>query len=234
MNLFRSHITRLFDAAGRENRKPFWLWYLVVYACIYALQTVIMIPTMFLMMGRIAPLMQAAATTDPLTGKPVPPDPAVVMGAMGPMMYAIFGIVLFVVIVQLVLVTAAAVRRLHDRDWSGRWLAPLIALQLGVVAAMMVVFPTMFSHLPPPGSTAPPPPGFFIGFGLMSLTSMVQLGYMIFMIVLLCLPGTVGPNRFGADPLEGQRMPEAGWPPAPPRTTATIVPSAMREPPPLA
>ena len=74
------------------------------------------------------------------------------------------------------MVVSAAVRRLHDRDLSGGWLAGLM-----VLLALALLSPA----LDPSGT---------VGFvaGVAGLVAFVAL------LVQLVLPGTLGPNRFGA------------------------------------
>lgn len=227
MNLFGSHITRLLDFTGRENRKPFWLWFLIVYGIQYAVQTVLMLPTMLWMMPRLQAVVPPPGTT-------VEPDPAAVFAVMIPMFRIMGGVMVVMVLLYLALLSAALVRRLHDRDMAGWWALPAGLFQLAAPVSMIVALPALFGAFATLPKGAEPPAQLFTWFVAFGIYGFVGAVVMIALLVLLVLPGTTGPNRFGTDPLEGQRMPAGGWPPAPPRTTATIVPSAMREPPPLA
>jgi uncharacterized membrane protein YhaH (DUF805 family) len=87
------------------------------------------------------------------------------------------------VVAFLVAVLALAARRLHDRGKSAWWLlimyVPLVVLSgLGQVASI---------SSPEAGA----------GFALLSLPFSVWI-----LVELGCLRGTVGPNRFGPDPLQ--------------------------------
>ena len=75
---------------------------------------------------------------------------------------------------------AVAVRRLHDIDRSGWWLAlPLIVV--GIFSAMLLLFAVRNVALP---------------------IMMVFIAICIFVVLIywFCQPGTLGPNRYGADP----------------------------------
>lgn len=76
----------------------------------------------------------------------------------------------------------AAVRRLHDRNMRGWWLL----LPIGAV----------FFWLLSGGPAAPQNP----------LTSLVSLSMSLAYLIILCLPGKNGPNRFGPDPLVDNNM----------------------------
>jgi uncharacterized membrane protein YhaH (DUF805 family) len=101
---------------------------------------------------------------------------------------ALIGILVLFVLYVIVLVSSIAVgvKRLHDRDKSGWWLLLFFLLPavLGGIGQSM-------------GDS---PVGLLLG--------LVSLAIYIWMFVeLACLRGTVGPNRFGPDPLEGSGVP---------------------------
>ena len=79
---------------------------------------------------------------------------------------------------------AAAVRRLHDINKSGKILLLLLILSFMVPYAI-------FSSLP-------------AAYVVVRLLCLVFSGVFIWMIVLLCTKGTEGPNKYGADPLAGE------------------------------
>lgn len=83
-------------------------------------------------------------------------------------------------VISLVLLPAnlgVTVRRLHDRNMSGWWLLlPLISLVLGIL-----------------GGNAGP--------GQNPAIAILSLGLCLVYLIILCMPGTTGPNRFGPDPL---------------------------------
>jgi uncharacterized membrane protein YhaH (DUF805 family) len=103
-------------------------------------------------------------------------------------MVPLIGIALYVVysIVALIAGIAVGVKRLHDRNKSGWWLALfyLVPAALGGIGAVS-------------GSDA-----------IATLLALVSTGIFIWAFVeLICLRGTVGPNQYGPDPLEGIGVP---------------------------
>ncbi len=84
---------------------------------------------------------------------------------------------------------AVAVRRLHDTDRSGWWLMLYVGPYLLMIVVQLLVF-------------AAQSPGLIVINGLLSLVWLVAA---IVLIVFMCLPGTVGANRFGPDPMYPDR-----------------------------
>lgn len=91
-------------------------------------------------------------------------------------------------LVTLVPWLAVTVRRFHDTNRSGWWLLVLL-----LAIAMAVVF-TIFAY----GSLGGAPTSYSFAGG--ALLAVVILGAFITMLVFMVLPGTDGPNRYGADP----------------------------------
>lgn len=87
---------------------------------------------------------------------------------------------------------AVSVRRLHDLDRTGWWLAAFFLpfVVVGIWAAVTVV-----SFLPttPPAPSGPLLVGFIIAIVVMLILAIVMLVFMV-------TSGTEGPNRFGPDP----------------------------------
>lgn len=86
---------------------------------------------------------------------------------------------------------AVTCRRLHDLDYSGWWQAAVYLLPIVFIGFLVMTF------------------GFAIlGNPLAAGTSMILaflaivIFYLGFFVILSCIRGTKGPNRFGADPLE--------------------------------
>lgn len=71
------------------------------------------------------------------------------------------------------------VRRLHDRDLSGGWV--LLPIVLALLATLSEV----------------------ISFALLALFDLLIFGVYLAFLIILCLPGKPGVNRFGANPLYG-------------------------------
>jgi uncharacterized membrane protein YhaH (DUF805 family) len=84
---------------------------------------------------------------------------------------------------------AVTIRRLHDINRSGWW---LLALTVFWAVGAFVVMGMAFSDLAYPEV-------FVIGWAVIA-----QLVWLVF-IVALCLRGTRGNNRFGPDPLAGEK-----------------------------
>lgn len=88
---------------------------------------------------------------------------------------AIFGSVVYLLLLPPNL--GATVRRLHDRDLSGWWL--LAPIGAAVLLALL-------------------------GIGQSAAASVVSLAISLCYLVILCLPGKPGPNRFGPAPEEAE------------------------------
>jgi uncharacterized membrane protein YhaH (DUF805 family) len=110
---------------------------------------------------------------------------AIVVASFTAVTLPIIGLLVFIPVLVLGLWAgmAVAVRRLHDRNKSGWW---LLAMYLP---------PTLFSIVGELASVSNPEAG--SGVALLgvpfSIWAFVELG---------CLKGTIGPNRFGDDPLQ--------------------------------
>jgi uncharacterized membrane protein YhaH (DUF805 family) len=96
-----------------------------------------------------------------------------------PMMIAVTG-------VFVVLVAAAVARRLHDRDKSGFWgLLPLPFLVAGFVL-MPLVSESFLANTPNFGL-----------FFLLFFNNVLYLALLLYLAIILAMPGTSGANRFG-------------------------------------
>src|SRR6185437_2885245 len=80
--------------------------------------------------------------------------------------------------------TAAGIKRLHDRDQSGWWM--LVFWGVGAIVDLLQETATTSSSK------------FILGVGSLAVTVWV-------IVELGCLRGTVGPNRFGDDPLPSHK-----------------------------
>lgn len=203
MSLLGRHLKGLFDFSGRENRQPFWLWILIVYIAQFVVMTIAMIPLMMSWFDQMMPAMQG----DP---HKFDNDPQAVFQLMMPMMQNMIMVMFVIAVLFLALTVAAVVRRLHDSGRSGWWASPYYAMQIVSPIVMASIFPRYFTVMATMTSAKPgsPPdmtnPAFQQAMQSMSLLSLVNtLGFaiLVMMIVFLVLPGTVGTNRFGDDPL---------------------------------
>lgn len=93
---------------------------------------------------------------------------------------------------------AVTIRRLHDTDRTG-WLifVPLLA---SIAAIGIMVFGTLISMFSSGGLI------------LVLAAAFLPLVASIWFLVLLCLPGSHGDNRFGPDPVPNRRRPQPAHP----------------------
>ena len=202
MNLISSHLTRLFDFSGRENRQPFWLWVLVTYGVQMVLTFALMIPMMIGMIDRMQGLQrydQAYLNAHPEIA------PQVMLTAMLPFFRTFFLLMAAVVLVMALLLAAAVTRRLHDTGRSGYWALPWAILQIATLAGYALLFPRFFAVA---GSLGPNPTPeasnaafaavmpLFAGVWVANMAGFV---FMVVLIVFLAQRGTIGPNRYGDD-----------------------------------
>lgn len=170
---------RYFEFSGRSRRKEYWLFTLFYFVVSFTLSIL-----QFAIGGN--------ALLSPGFGSTGANETALAsLGVIG--------------IVQLILVLgcffpslAVSVRRLHDTNRRGWWLlAPLVPYVViigAVVAGMSAVL--MGARGAGFGGDGPP-------VAMFAIVGISLLAFMILAIVLLvfmCLEGTRGPNRFGADP----------------------------------
>ena len=84
---------------------------------------------------------------------------------------------------------AVSVRRMHDRGWSGWWIA--LGWCLWPVMIGVAILDESNGELDADGGPFP-----------LIFASVAIFSYFIFLVVHFCLPGTKGNNRFGPDPLQ--------------------------------
>jgi uncharacterized membrane protein YhaH (DUF805 family) len=88
---------------------------------------------------------------------------------------------------------SVAVRRLHDVNYSG-WLIGGFFIALTVVLSMFI---GLFIGVPRGGD-----PNFATPLGVAVIAGLVMLfGWVIWLFVLTLLRGTIGPNKYGDDPM---------------------------------
>jgi uncharacterized membrane protein YhaH (DUF805 family) len=204
MNLLTRHLIGIADFQGRENRQPFWLWILIVYIVQFVVMMIAMVPLMMSWVDQMTPAMQ----DDPHR---LDNDPQALFQLMMPMMQNMIMVTIVVALLFFVLTVAAVVRRLHDGDRSGWWSTPYYAMQIASPIVMASLFPRYFTMMASMMAAKPgsPPdignPAFQQAMQSMTMISLVNIlsfAILVMMIVFLVLPGTVGPNRFGDDPLK--------------------------------
>jgi len=108
-------------------------------------------------------------------------------------------------IVQIWISLAAGAKRLHDLNRTGAWLvlfvgAPFVLLGIFIAyAAATLDFNAILA-----GQTPSEPELMKIG-GVTAILGLIWLALAIWSLIWFgCLRGTVGPNQYGQDPLEGK------------------------------
>lgn len=183
---------RLADFRGRDRRGRFWPYALVVAVLLYVGMAAAMIPTMsgfFEEATRYAAENpeQVAVTAGPGQYSIRINDPE---AELMPDMSGLFWAVRLVFAAAGILLAAAVTRRLHDTGRPGWWgLPPLV---FGAIAS--IFFPWVMERLMQSDEAALGP------FFLLFANNVLYIVSLIGLIVLLCLKGTVGSNRYGPEP----------------------------------
>jgi uncharacterized membrane protein YhaH (DUF805 family) len=98
--------------------------------------------------------------------------------------------------ILILLAWAAVARRMHDVDWSGRWMTAYVVATFIFIALFFCFYAAAMT----PGSE----PQFGIMIPAMAVSMIANvLGLLI--LVICVLEGTRGDNRFGPDPLDKTR-----------------------------
>lgn len=191
MKLFSGHFSGLLKFTGRENREPFWLWVLIVYAVQTGITMIASIPLYVWMFQRIG---HAVATNNPDEMK----DQAAMFHDMAPLMIWLGLVSAVLGVVFMLLIAAAVVRRLHDGNRTGWWALPVALLNiLSQVSSLAMLAAGKLTPVPGKPFAAAQQ-----SFGLIQFAALLAL---VILVVVLILPGTDGDNRFGPDPLAGDR-----------------------------
>jgi uncharacterized membrane protein YhaH (DUF805 family) len=107
-------------------------------------------------------------------------------------------------IIQLWITLAAGAKRLHDLNRSGGWLVLFIAAPILLVAVFFVYAGATGGTALLAGQTPSDTELMRIG-GVAAILGLIWLALAIWALVWFgCLRGTVGPNQYGPDPLEGK------------------------------
>jgi len=164
----------MFNFSGRARRAEYWWYFLFVMIMSFILQGALIYWLMTHPQYSVAFRSEAAMQT-------------VLKQYQGDMLrwsgYYFVGTLFLYWLPQL----AVTVRRLHDTGRSGWWMFKPILI--GIAAAIGLGFVSVFL-----GGGTPSP-----ALALMAATA--PLACSIWYIVVLCLPGTHGTNRFGPDPV---------------------------------
>lgn len=173
---------RYFDFRGRSRRREYWMFVLFQLLVTVAL-------------GLFQGVFGAGGDLVSAGPGPLPRQEGFAFGAVmgGSVVATLFALANFVPNLSV------SVRRLHDRNLRGWWLAVPLGLY-GVAGGL--VFGSLGAGIGGSGTAAA---GLAIAAMLLGL---VALASAIGFIVVLCLPGTAGTNRFGPDPKAGQTLGE--------------------------
>jgi uncharacterized membrane protein YhaH (DUF805 family) len=180
----RYNLANLFRFSGRDGRGTFWPYAIAVFLTSMAVDILLFIPVMTDMMQRMMIYMRDHPEGFP---QPAPGQIQALPPGLMPDMSRMFVPTTIVSVVSLLLLAAAVVRRLHDRDRTGWWGAlplPFQAVGLAVAPAMMKAM-TAYPSRPLPLTI------------WTSLNSLCFWCAFIVLIVMLVGESTNGPNRFG-------------------------------------
>ena len=161
-------LRRYADFQGRSRRKEYWL-----YSLLIILLYIVLLTILFAVAGTQLMTMGAGQT-----------DPEALIrlfATLGPIL-GIMGIVYLALLVPSI---AVGVRRLHDIDRTGWWVALPTGLSL---VQILVSFAFAVGGV---GST---------GAIVSLILSLASLAASVVVLVFTVLDGTRGPNRFGPDP----------------------------------
>jgi uncharacterized membrane protein YhaH (DUF805 family) len=182
----RHNMANLLRFSGRDNRASFWPWAIAVYLLSMLLGFLFVLP----LIGEMMQGMIDYAQTHP-QGFP-PPQPGKL--PFPPELMPDFGrLAVPLGLVQLLttfLWSAAAVRRLHDRDRSGWWAAIFLPFQLAGIALGPAAMRAMLTGAAEPTALQ----------RAASLNTACYWIAFIGLLVLLAGDGTPGPNRYGDPP----------------------------------
>lgn len=185
---FRHCLARLTDFHGRDAPGTYWPYVLTLVIIQMIAGFAITLPMIVSGMNEAF----SAIATEQASGQA--PDPAALqaqlMQSMMADMQATIPWTLAIQVVFCLLVAAATVRRLHDRDWSGWWvLVGVAAVAAGIIGGQWTM--AMF---------ADDPMAMIDNMGMVQAIGWLPwVGY-AFLLVQLVQRGTPDANRFGPPP----------------------------------
>ena len=184
----RYNLARIASFSGRESRALFWPYAIFLFVLSMIAGVLAWVPALFDMLGR----MERYLAEHP-EGLPTQPGPYPGARSLPPeLMPDVSATMLPMAIVNgvlVVLLAAAIVRRLHDRDKSGWWAAlPLPFMIFGQVEGSKAATMMMGGAQPDPAVMLPA-----------ALNSLFYWAAFIALVVLLAQEGDVGPNRYGPE-----------------------------------
>lgn len=171
----------LFRLGGRDGRLRFWPYAVFVFALAQIASMASILPLFTRIMRHALELPEQTR---------VESGPGHYSIEMGPIIEDAMGVGGIVTGVTILLLAAAVVRRLHDRDLRGYWgLLPLPFLATGLVLMPKAVAGISSAYEPDLG-----------GLASLFVSNLAYLGALGWLIYLLAGVGTPGPNRFGPPP----------------------------------
>ncbi len=186
------NLRNLFNFKGRQTRGQFWPYVGVVFVLMMAAYMAIFIPifvSAFMSMQQFA-----AENPDQVTIQQGPGHYSMQIEGSHPELMpdfsAVFAGTAILSILSILLLGAAVARRLHDTNRTGAWGAVPAVLLLISAGTMS----SIFGNLAASAGTGPDT-GLFLTMFLSNLFYMVSL---LALIILLCMDGTKGENRYGA------------------------------------
>lgn len=180
-------IRRYANFRGRSRRKEYWM---------FALFNVLLGLGFGVVQAVIGYSIASVLTQSAMGAQDINSGAATV----GPAALGVVGIVQVLISLALIIPgLAVSVRRLHDIDRTGWWLAAPIALYAVIIGAVVYGIGSMLgasANLDPTSGAGPHVAALAIA-GIAGIALLV-LGITLF--VFACLAGTRGPNRYGPDP----------------------------------
>ena len=169
-NPITSNLARLADFKGREPRRRFWLYVASIVAAYAICFAGIMVWTIHSSVSSV----------------PDTPSDTAVFPSFGAMMWANS----VLVVIAVLLLSAAVSRRLHDSDTHAWWaLLPVPPLIIGLIL-MAIVFDEFLSSDNPNISL----------FGFLFVNNLVYVTMLGLLCTKLVAAGSIGNNRFGPHP----------------------------------
>ena len=192
-NPIRHGLSGLARFSGRDTRGQFWPYAALVVALLFLILFVgmsMVIGSMVEEMQRFAAEHPEAATVHAGPGSYSIQIEAGHPDAPVPDFGAFIAVLALGVVAAVALLAAAVSRRLHDSGGSALWgMLPLPFLTFGLAALPIVT--RQLAAVPEPDL------GLFF---LMFFNNMAYIAALGTLVVMLCLRGTQGPNRFGPVP----------------------------------
>lgn len=187
----RYNLANLVRFSGRESRGLFWPYAIAVFLLGIAVGILLLVPIMVDTMTRAVAYAQAHPGGFP---QPVPGQPPALPPELMPDMTRMMVPMMIVNLLGILLLAAAAVRRLHDRDMSGWWAA--LPIPFHIISALIA--PAVARQMTQAMTTFPPrqSPLMLVS----TLNGAFALLALVILVVLLVGESTRGPNRFG-DPV---------------------------------